>query len=158
MTDEKEKTGEAEKSDSLRYPPDVTAEEIAEAKTYLESYRFGKCLLSCSAYARDFLGEKFPDAVGRFGTDFGDADADISSDGGFEDAMIRAKMYGVRSFIESLGCSHVTKTVLLLHYVRGFSVTECAEAMGIGRATAFRRRKDGIVSAARKLRADKKKI
>ena len=143
----------SDNGDSLRYPSDLTAEDVESAKTYLESYRFGKCLLSCSAYQRDYLGDKYPQNY---------ADNDLSGggeDGGeLENGMIRAKMYAVRSFIETLGCSNVTKTVLLLHYVRGLSVAECADAMGIGRATAFRRRKDGIVSAARKLRADKKKI
>ena len=74
-----------------------------------------------------------------------------------DESLIRARMFGVRQFISGLRCDSNTRMLLYWHYIRGVSVTRCAEMMDISRAGAFRLRKRALEYAARSLRDLKKK-
>ena len=67
-------------------------------------------------------------------------------------SIIRARMNGVRQFVSELKCDSNTRLLLYWHYIRGVSVTRCAEMMDISRAGAFRVRKRALETAARALR------
>lgn len=140
-----------EERSGQRFASDVTAEELEKARDYLCSYRTGLCMLNCAEYERRYMsgsggntGFVCLDGEGKeySGFDGGDLDG----------TLLRTRMFGVRSFIESLRCDTETKMVLFWHYIKGRSVSECAELIDISRAGAYRKRKHGLEVAARALR------
>lgn len=144
-----------EESESLRYSCDVSTEELRAAEEYLSSYRHGARMLDCMRYGRQFMGsEVLPeDPLLYWSENYEDREED--SDGA-DESIIRARMYGVRQFISQLKCDSNTRMLLYWHYIRGVSVTRCAEMMDISRAGAFRVRKRALEAAARALRNVKK--
>ena len=140
-----------EESASLRYSSDVSAEELRAAEEYLSSYRHGARMLDCMRYGKQFMGsEVLPeDPLLYWSETYEDRESD--SDGA-DETIIRARMYGVRQFISELKCDSNTRLLLYWHYIRGVSVTRCAEMMDISRAGAFRVRKRALETAARALR------
>ncbi len=133
-----------EERESLRYSNDVSAAELRAAEEYLSSYRHGVRMLDCMKYGKEFMGsEVLPEdpLLEPFEED-GDAD----------EVLIRARMYGIRSFINELKCDSNARLLLYWHYVRGVSVTRCAEMFDLSRAGAFRVRKRALEAAARSLR------
>ncbi len=147
-----EKDEKREERESLRYSGDVSAEELRAAEEYLSSYRHGARMLDCMRYGKEFMGsEVLPeDPLLSMSQSFeiGDEDAD--------ETMIRSRMFGVRQFISSLKCDGNARLLLYWHYIRGVSVTRCAEMMNVSRAGAFRVRKRALEAAARALRNVKK--
>ncbi len=147
-----EKDEKREERESLRYSGDVSAEELRAAEEYLSSYRHGARMLDCMRYGKEFMGsEVLPeDPLLSMAQSFeiGDEDAD--------ETMIRSRMFGVRQFISSLKCDGNARLLLYWHYIRGVSVTRCAEMMNVSRAGAFRVRKRALEAAARALRNVKK--
>ncbi len=141
--DEKRKKGE-----SLRYSKTVSTAELYAAEEYLSSYRHGAKMLSCMKYGREFMGsdvlpeDPLLDISGEY--EIGDC--------GIDETVIRARMYGVRQFISGLKCDSNSRLLLYWHYLRGVSVTRCAEMLDISRAGAFRVRKRALEAAARSLR------
>ena len=146
--DEKKREDERE---SLRFKSDVSAEELRAAEEYLSSYRHGARMLDCMRYGKQFMGsEVLPeDPLLYWSETYEDRESD--SDGA-DETIIRARMYGVRQFISELKCDSNTRLLLYWHYIRGVSVTRCAEMMDISRAGAFRVRKRALETAARALR------
>ncbi len=144
-----------EESESLRYSCDVSTEELRAAEEYLSSYRHGARMLDSMRYGRQFMGsEVLPeDPLLYWSENYEDREED--SDGA-DESIIRARMYGVRQFISQLKCDSNTRMLLYWHYIRGVSVTRCAEMMDISRAGAFRVRKRALEAAARALRNVKK--
>ncbi len=144
-----------EESESLRYASDVSAEELRAAEEYLSSYRHGARMLDCMRYGRQFMGsEVLPeDPLLYWSENYEEIERD--SDGA-DESIIRARMYGVRQFISELKCDSNTRMLLYWHYIRGVTVTRCAEMMDISRAGAFRVRKRALEAAARALRNVKK--
>ena len=148
---DKEKEDKKEERESLRYSGDVSADELRRAEEYLSSYRHGVRMLDCMRYGRQFMGsEVLPeDPLLYWSETYEDRESD--SDGA-DETIIRARMYGVRQFISELKCDSNTRLLLYWHYIRGVSVTRCAEMMDISRAGAFRVRKRALETAARALR------
>ena len=144
-----------EETESLRYASDVSAEELRAAEEYLSSYRHGARMLDCMRYGRNFMGsEVLPeDPLLYWSENYEDIE---SNSDGADESIIRARMYGVRQFISELKCDSNTRLLLYWHYIRGVSVTRCAEMMNISRAGAFRVRKRALEAAARALRKVKK--
>ena len=144
-----------EERESLRYSGDVSAEELRAAEEYLSSYRHGARMLDCMRYGRNFMGsEVLPeDPLLYWSENYEDIE---SNSDGADESIIRARMYGVRQFISELKCDSNTRLLLYWHYIRGVSVTRCAEMMNISRAGAFRVRKRALEAAARALRKVKK--
>lgn len=144
-----------EESESLRYASDVSAEELRAAEEYLSSYRHGARMLDCMRYGRQFMGsEVLPeDPLLYWSENYEDIERDSD---GVDESIIRARMYGVRQFISELKCDSNTRMLLYWHYIRGVTVTRCAEMMDISRAGAFRVRKRALEAAARALRKVKK--
>ena len=149
--DKEDKEEKKEERESLRYSGDVSADELREAEEYLSSYRHGVRMLDCMRYGRQFMGsEVLPeDPLLYWSETYEDRESD--SDGA-DESIIRARMYGVRQFISELKCDSNTRLLLYWHYIRGVSVTRCAEMMNISRAGAFRVRKRALETAARALR------
>lgn len=144
-----------EEANSLRYASDISAEELRAAEEYLSSYRHGARMLDCMRYGRQFMGsEVLPEDPLLYWSENYD-EIDRSADGA-DESIIRARMFGVRQFISELKCDSNTRMLLYWHYIRGVSVTRCAEMMDISRAGAFRIRKRALESAARALRRVKK--
>jgi hypothetical protein len=150
--DEKKREDE---SASLRYSRDVSAEELRAAEEYLSSYRHGARMLECMRYGKQFMGsEVLPeDPLLYWSETYEDREED--SDGA-DEAIIRARMFSVRQFISELKCDSNTRILLYWHYIRGVSVTRCAEMMDMSRAGAFRVRKRALECAAKALRNVKK--
>ncbi len=136
---------EKEGSERQRFSSDISAEELRAAEEYLSSYRHGARMIDCMRYGREFFcGDILPaDPLLEDNIGIG-ADSD--------ETVIRARMYGVKRFITSLKCDANARLLLYWHYVRGVSVTRCADMMSISRAGAFRVRKRALESAARSLR------
>ena len=151
--DEKKREDERE---SLRYMSDVSAEELRAAEEYLSSYRHGARMLDCMRYGKQFMGsEVLPeDPLLYWSENYSDRPDSVPD---ADEALIRARMFGVRQFISGLRCDSNTRMLLYWHYIRGVSVTRCAEMMDISRAGAFRLRKRSLEYAARSLRDLKKK-
>ena len=151
--DEKKREDERE---SLRFMRDVSAEELREAEEYLSSYRHGARMLDCMRYGKQFMGsEVLPeDSLLYWSENYSDRPDSVPD---ADEALIRARMFGVRQFISGLRCDSNTRMLLYWHYIRGVSVTRCAEMMDISRAGAFRLRKRALEYAARSLRDLKKK-
>ena len=149
--DKEDKEEKKEERESLRYSGDVSADELRRAEEYLSSYRHGVRMLDCMRYGRQFMGsEVLPeDPLLYWSETYEDRESD--SDGA-DESIIRARMYGVRQFISELKCDSNTRLLLYWHYIRGVSVTRCAEMMNISRAGAFRVRKRALETAARALR------
>ena len=144
-----------EESASLRYSRDVSAEELRAAEEYLSSYRHGARMLDCMRYGKQFMGsEVLPEDPLLYWSETYE-DREEGSDGA-DEAIIRARMYGVRQFISELKCDSNTRILLYWHYIRGVSVTRCAEMMDMSRAGAFRVRKRALECAAKALRNVKK--
>ena len=151
--DEKKREDERE---SLRYMSDVSAEELRAAEEYLSSYRHGARMLDCMRYGKQFMGsEVLPEDPLLYWSENYEDRPDSVPDA--DEALIRARMFGVRQFISGLRCDSNTRMLLYWHYIRGVSVTRCAEMMDISRAGAFRLRKRALEYAARSLRDLKKK-
>ena len=153
--DKEEKEEKREECASLRYSGDVSADELREAEEYLSSYRYGVRMLDCMRYGRQFMGsEVLPeDPLLYWSETYEEKESD--SDGA-DETIIRARMYGVRQFISELKCDSNTRILLYWHYIRGVSVTRCAEMMDMSRAGAFRVRKRALECAAKALRKVKK--
>lgn len=146
--DEKKKEEERE---SLRYARDVSAEELRAAEEYLSSYRHGARMLDCMRYGRQFMGSEFlPEDPLLYWSETYDSLEYEKPDA--DESVVRARMYGVRQFIGDLKCDSNARLLLYWHYIRGVSVTRCADMMNISRAGAFRVRKRALESAARALR------
>lgn len=148
---DKEKEDKKEERESLRYSGDVSADELRRAEEYLSSYRHGVRMLDCMRYGRQFMGsEVLPeDPLLYWSETYEDRESDLD---GADETIIRARMYGVRQFISELKCDSNTRLLLYWHYIRGVSVTRCADMMDISRAGAFRVRKRALETAARALR------
>jgi hypothetical protein len=123
---------------SLRYASDVSAAELAAAQEYLKSYRYGCRMLACADYAHNYLVR--------------DVDVFDEEQAKCDEALLRARMYGVRAFINNLKCDSNSKLLLYWHYIRGESVARCADIIGVSRAGAFRVRHRALEAAARALR------
>ena len=150
--DEKKREDERE---SLRFTSDVSAEELRAAEEYLSSYRHGARMLDCMRYGKQFMGsEVLPEDPLLYWSENYEDRFDSTPDA--DESLIRARMFGVRQFISNLRCDSNTRMLLYWHYVRGVSVTRCAEMMDISRAGAFRLRKRALECAARSLRNLKK--
>jgi hypothetical protein len=141
----------SEECKSLRYSKDVSADELREAEEYLSSYRHGVRMLDCMRYGKQFMGsEVLPeDPLLYWSENYDNYNAEHPD---ADEAVIRARMYGVRRFISELSCDSNSKLLLYWHYIRGVSVTRCAEMMNISRAGGFRVRKRALEAAARALR------
>ena len=150
--DEKKREDERE---SLRFVSDVSAEELRAAEEYLSSYRHGARMLDCMRYGKQFMGsEVLPEDPLLYWSENYEDRFDSTPDA--DESLIRARMFGVRQFISNLRCDSNTRMLLYWHYVRGVSVTRCAEMMDISRSGAFRLRKRALECAARSLRNLKK--
>lgn len=151
--DEKEREDGRE---SLRLSRDVSAEELRAAEEYLSSYRHGARMLECMRYGKNFMGsEVLPeDPLLAWSENYED---NFDSIPDADESLVRARMFGVRQFISGLRCDSNTRMLLYWHYIRGVSVTRCAEMMDISRAGAFRLRKRALECAARSLRTLKAK-
>lgn len=151
--DEKEREDGRE---SLRHSRDVSAEELRAAEEYLSSYRHGARMLECMRYGKNFMGsEVLPeDPLLAWSENYED---NFDSIPDADESLVRARMFGVRQFISGLRCDSNTRMLLYWHYIRGVSVTRCAEMMDISRAGAFRLRKRALECAARSLRTLKAK-
>ena len=155
MDEKVEKEEKAEKREeergSLRYSSEVSAEELRKAEEYLSSYRHGVRMLDCMRYGRQFMGsEVLPeDPLLYWSETYEDRESDLD---GADETIIRARMYSVRQFISELKCDSNTRLLLYWHYIRGVTVTRCAEMMDISRAGAFRVRKRALECAAKALR------
>ena len=151
--DEKKREDERE---SLRFMRDVSAEELRAAEEYLSSYRHGARMLDCMRYGKQFMGsEVLPEDPLLYWSENYEDRFDSTPDA--DESLIRARMFGVRQFISGLRCDSNTRMLLYWHYIRGVSITRCAEMMDISRAGAFRLRKRALEYAARSLRDLKKK-
>ncbi len=126
------------REESLRYASDVSAAELAAAQEYLKSYRYGCRMLACADYAHNYLVR--------------DVDVFDEERAKCDEALLRARMYGVRAFINNLKCDSNSKLLLYWHYIRGESVARCADIIGVSRAGAFRVRHRALEAAARALR------
>lgn len=145
------RSGAAE-GERLRFAPDVTAEKLAAAREYLESYRVGQRLLACADYDRKYLARE------RIRRDLYDHFCDENAEervlgSRFDETVLRAKMFGVQSFIENLHCDTNCRLLLYWHYLRGRPVALCAAIIGVSRASAFRIRRRALEAAARALSA-----
>ena len=125
-------------SESLRYSSDVSASELAAAQEYLTSYRYGCRMLACADYAKNYLVR--------------DVDVFDREQAKCDEALLRARMFGVRTFINNLRCDSNYNLLLYWHYIRGESVARCADILGVSRAGAFRVRRRALEAAARALR------
>ena len=148
---DKEKEEKKEERASLRYSGEVSADELREAEEYLSSYRHGVRMLDCMRYGRQFMGsEVLPeDPLLYWSETYEEKTSNLD---GADETIIRARMYGVRQFISELKCDSNTRLLLYWHYIRGVSVTRCAEMMDMSRAGAFRVRKRALECAAKALR------
>ena len=153
--DKEEKLEKNEERASLRYSGEVSADELREAEEYLSSYRHGVRMLDCMRYGRQFMGsEVLPeDPLLYWSETYEEKTSNLD---GADETIIRARMYGVRQFISELKCDSNTRLLLYWHYIRGVSVTRCAEMMDVSRAGAFRVRKRALEAAALALRKVKK--
>ena len=153
--DKEEKSEKNEERASLRYSGEVSADELREAEEYLSSYRHGVRMLDCMRYGRQFMGsEVLPeDPLLYWSETYEEKTSNLD---GADETIIRARMYGVRQFISELKCDSNTRLLLYWHYIRGVSVTRCAEMMDMSRAGAFRVRKRALEAAALALRKVKK--
>lgn len=131
---------------SCRFSDDVLSSELDAAEKFLSGYRFGCRMLECARYERRFRrdaplpDEDFPDG--------GDGGSDC-----FDETVIRAGMFRVRCFINTLrGADTNARMLLYWHYIRGEPVVRCAAMLGVSRASAFRIRRRGLEAAARALR------
>ena len=101
----------------------LTAEQTRAVKSFLEGYRLNAKLLRLNKYEKDYLG--------------GDKIYVPPEDTPLEDPLARARMFEVRHFILGLDNSD-EKLFLYYKYVKGESVENCAELLGISRRTAYR--------------------
>ena len=141
----------SEERESLRFSKDVSVEELRAAEEYLSSYRHGVRMLDCMRYGKQFMGsEVLPeDPLLYWSENYDNYDSEHPD---ADEAIIRARMYGVRRFVSDLACDSNSRLLLYWHYIRGVSVTRCAEMMDISRAGGFRVRKRALEAAAKALR------
>ncbi len=105
--------------------PLVSEAQIRAADQYLQSYRLHSRILRLTEHER---------RRGRIDTPW-------------EEAMSRAELFRVRQFIMSLQDSD-EKLFLYNHYIRGESVEECAQLLGICRSSGFRLKRRALALSA----------
>lgn len=111
----------------------VKDEEIKITENYLKSYLLNKKLVKLERYEREYFS--------------GSDERDIEAFG--ELPLAKPRMYDVRHFIMGLpNCDE--KLILYFHYVKGQSIEKCGELLGISRSSAFRKKRDALVLAAKK--------
>lgn len=109
----------------------VSEAQILAADQYLKRYRLHSRLLRLSEYER------------RKGI----------ADAPWEASLSRAELFRIRQFIMSLeNCDE--KIFLYYYYVRGASMEECAELLGIARSSIYRLRPRALSLAALRMQAD----
>lgn len=156
FADEASQNGEGGQEPRCRFSRDVTTEELREAEQYLSSYRHGARMLECMRYGRLYMSEgELPEdpLLSVCGSEDG-----FGGESEVDESLIRARMFGVRQFVNCLCCDSNARTLLYWHYIRGVSVTKCADMLDISRASAFRVRKRALESAARALRRQKREM
>ena len=107
----------------------ITAEQKNMIRAFLEGYSMNKKLMRLDRYKKEFFGDDDKD------------DLLIS-----ETPLARASMFEVRHFILSLPNSD-EKLFLYYHYVKGNSVPQCAELLGISERGAFRMKNRALAVA-----------
>ena len=106
-----------------------TDAEIRMIEDRLKGYALNRKLLRMERYEKEY-----------FHTD----DRDFEAMG--EAPLARARMYEIRHFIMDLPNSD-EKLFLYYRYIKGESVTNCGELLGISRAGAFRMRRRALICA-----------
>ena len=116
----------------------IKDEEIKITENYLKSYLLNKKLVKLERYEREYFS--------------GSDERDIEAFG--ELPLAKPRMYDVRHFIMGLPNSD-EKLILYFHYVKGQSIEKCGELLGISRSSAFRKKHDALVLAAKKYVAER---
>ena len=100
----------------------IRAEDIREAETYLKGYMLNKRLVELENYEKEY---------------FGDNESEWEKDLPGDLSLAKVRMFEVRHFILSLdNCEE--KLFLYYRYIKGESVENCAELLGVSRSTAYR--------------------
>ena len=95
--------------------PLVSEAQIRAADQYLKGYRLHSRILRLTSHERRKGGFEAP----------------------WEEAMSRTQLFRIRQFLMNLEDSD-EKLFLYNHYIRGESVEECAQLLGICRSSGFR--------------------
>ena len=100
--------------------------ELEKIENYLNGYLMNRKLLRLERYEREY---------------FSPNEMDLEALG--EGPLARARMFEIRHFIMSLQNSD-EKLFLYYRYIKGESIENCAELLGIGRSTAYRLKKRAL--------------
>ncbi|MBO5938824.1 MAG: hypothetical protein J6Q82_04920 [Clostridia bacterium] len=93
---------------------------------YLRGYDFHRKLIDMDEYERSYFYEVKKGVQGEM-----------------EIPLARMKLFEIRHFVMGMENSN-EKLLLYYHYVKGDSIEQCAELIGISRATAFRMKKRAL--------------
>lgn len=113
----------------------VAAEDIRKAEKYLKGYMLNKKLVELENYEKKY---------------FGDNELEWEKELPGDLSLARARMFEVRHFVLSFeNCEE--KLFLYYRYIKGESVENCAELLGVSRSTAYRIKDKALELVAKRL-------
>ena len=105
----------------MAYSP-ISAEDIRKTEKYLKGYMLNKKLVELENYEKEY---------------FGDHESEWEKDLPGDLSLAKARMFEVRHFV--LGFENCEEKLLLYYrYIKGESIENCAELLGVSRSTAYR--------------------
>ena len=112
------------------------SEEIRKIEEYLKGYSLNRKLVELEKYEKEYFGGSEAEWEEQ------ELPADLP--------LARARMFEIKHFVMGLpNCEE--KLLLYYHYIKGESVENCAELLGVSRSTAYRIKDKALTLAARNL-------
>ncbi|MBE6549677.1 MAG: hypothetical protein E7670_04530 [Ruminococcaceae bacterium] len=111
----------------------VLSEDIKKVEEYLKGYSLNRKLVELEKYEKEY---------------FGGDEAEWEQELPAELPLARVRMFEIRHFVMGLeNCEE--KLLLYYHYIKGESMENCAELLGVSRSTAYRIKDRALSLAAR---------
>lgn len=112
----------------------VLSEDIKKVEEYLKGYSLNRKLVELEKYEKEYFGGDEAEWEAR------ELPADLP--------LARVRMFEIRHFVMALpNCEE--KLLLYYRYIKGESIENCAELLGVSRSTAYRIKDKALALAAR---------
>ena len=113
----------------------VLKENIKKIEEYLKGYSLNRKLVELEKYEKEYFGG---------GKEAEWEEQELPADL----PLARARMFEIKHFVMALpNCEE--KLLLYYHYIKGESMENCAELLGVSRSTAYRIKDKALTLAAR---------
>ena len=119
-----------------------SAEKLMLIEEYLRGYLLNLRLVELDGYEKDMFLEKADRE-----TEMRELEAD------FDLALSQARLFEIRHFVLSMPNTE-EKLFLYYRYIRGQTVENCAELLGVSRSTAYRLKDRALAAAAQRYAED----